>query len=456
MTFLRLTRPFLAGLAVLAAATAPATNHAADSGTACGLTARHAEEATALVQALVARGHAPGAVLDLRCNGQPWLQRAVGLADVARQRPQHQDDLFRIYSMSKPVTSVLVLMLAEEGRLSLDDPVARHLPEFAAFSIHDGSADMPPRGRAPERPLTVRDLLRHSAGISYTSALPDPVHRQYVARGIDNGVGTVVVPGDGSPAVDTLLELSRRIAAIAALHTPGARFSYGNSTDVLGRLVEAVTGQRLRDALRERLLQPLAMADTAFEVPAAQSHRLTAAYAAASALPGNGGVLRGGAVQALAPSTFHLADDPQKSVFVRPRLIDFGGAGLLSTAADYQRFLALLLNRGEVQGRRLLRRDTVAAMTTNQLDIQALAASPSLQRQGLGFGLGVATFAEPARAPGAVPLDGYFWGGAASTYFWVDPARGITGVLMAQVFGGDVAPYYVQLLDLLQRPAPAR
>jgi CubicO group peptidase (beta-lactamase class C family) len=425
--------------------------HAAEQD--CGLKTEDGERLRSLTQALVARGHAPGALIDIRCQGRPWLQAVFGMSDVARAQPLQADSLFRIYSMTKPLTSLLVMMLAEEGRLSIDDPVARHLPEFAKTAVHDGSAAFPPLTVAPLRPVTVRDLLRHTAGLTYLSPLPDPVTRMYVQLGIDHGGGNKIVPADGSAAVASLADLSQRIAAVPMLAQPGNRYSYGNATDVLGRLVEVVAGKPLREVMAEKLLRPLGMQDTSFQPPAEQLPRLTAAYMAPALLPRGQGMLTRGDMQTVAASTFTLVDDPAKSVFAGRRVADFGGAGLVSTAADYQRFLRLMLQRGEIDGVRLARRDTVAAMTHNQLDSNALRDT-NLERSGLGFGLGFATFQAPDRAPAAVPLDGYFWGGAASTYFWVDPGRGITGVLMTQVLGGDVGPYFVDLLATLYQARP--
>ncbi|WP_397534656.1 serine hydrolase domain-containing protein [Roseateles sp.] len=432
-------------------ALASMTVHAADRE--CGLRPADGERLRNLVQNLVERGHAPGVVIDVRCDGRPWLQAAVGLSDVARSRPMQLDSLFRIYSMTKPLTSLLVMMLAEEGRLSIDDPVARYLPEFSMATVHNGSAMFPPETVPPQRPVTVRDLLRHTAGLTYISAQPDPVSRMYVQRGIDHGGGNQIVPADGGPAIESLADLSQRIAAIPMLAQPGSRYSYGSATDVLGRMVEVVMGRRLRDAMAEKLLKPLAMQDTSFQPAPEQLNRLTASYLAPALAPRGTGLFFRVDMKTVAPSSFSLADDPAHSVFAARRVADFGGAGLVSTAADYQRFLWMMLRRGEVDGVRLVRRDTVAAMTHNQIDAPALRDT-ILEQSGMGFGLGFATFESPEGAPAALPLDGYFWGGAASTYFWVDPGRGITGVLMTQVFGGDVGPYFAELLDTLYRPPP--
>jgi CubicO group peptidase (beta-lactamase class C family) len=436
-------------VALLQAACATGGRHT----TACGLDAATHAEVSQLVASIVERGHAPGVVADIRCDGQPWLAVSAGQADAAKQRPMRADSLFRIYSMTKPVTSVAVLMLADEGRLSLDDPVARHLPEFAGARVYAGERDGKLESTVPLRPLTVRDLLRHSAGIPYLAPVPHPVLRRYVERGIDNGSGMRIVPSDGSAPVDSLAELSRRIASIPLLHEPGEKYTYGNATDVLGRLVEVVAGRPFGAVLDERLFKRLDMTDTGFRVGADALPRLTAAYSAPSQRPGDGGVLNAGALAGLAPSKLTPVDaSDATSVFAQARPVAFGGAGLVSSAADYHCFMSLLLNQGTAGGQRLLRAETVSAMTRNQLDSAALASS-ALSRQGLGFGLGVAVVMDPARAPAAASKDSVFWGGAASTYFWVDPQRRISGVLMTQVFGGDVAPYFVALVNLVGRGA---
>ena len=414
----------------------------------CGLDDAARARVTALVKRIVERGHAPGVVADIRCDGQPWLTLAAGKADVARDRAMKQDDLFRIYSMTKPITSVAVLMLADDGRLSIDDPVSKHLAEFANASVYLSEEGGVMKSEPLRRPLTVRDLLRHSAGIPYRAPLPHPVLKRYIERGIDHGSGERIVPTDGSAPVDSVADLSRRIAAVPLLHQPGERFTYGNATDVLGRLVEAVSGQRLGDFLDARLFRPLGMTDTRFQVPAEATARLTAAYAGPSQRQGNGSLINVQRVDDLPTSKLSLVDDPQASVFSQPRAIQFGGAGLVSTAADYQRFMRVLLGRGAAGPQTLLRTETLAEMTRNQLDAGARSTS-ALGPQGLGFGLGVALVLEPERAAIAAPKNVLFWGGAASTYFWVDPQRRISGVLMTQVFGGDVSPYFAHLMDTL-------
>jgi CubicO group peptidase (beta-lactamase class C family) len=296
----------------------------------------------------------------------------------------------------------------------------------------------------------VRDLLRHTAGIPYRGGA-NAVEKMYVKRGIDNGGGPVVLPEDGSEPVTTLSELARRIAGTPLLDQPGQRFRYGNATDVLGRVVEVASGQSLGGFLSERIFQPLGMRDTAFQVPAQAVDRLSAAYYAKSSTPGGDRVLRQADTASLKSTGASLAEDPSKSVFAKPRAIAFGGAGLVSTAADYQRFLQLLRDGGSVDGKRLVSAASIAEMVRNQLPPAALEGS-ALAAQGLGFGLGVAVVTNPSLAPAPLPAGSYFWGGAASTYFWVDPSRRLTGVVMTQVFGGDVGPFYLDILRALYGP----
>jgi CubicO group peptidase (beta-lactamase class C family) len=408
----------------------------------CGLDEAAHQRASALVNAMVQRGHAPGVVVDLRCNGKPWLQAAAGKADATR--PMGQDDLFRIYSMTKPVTALAVQMLADDGRLSLDDPLAKHLPEYAGATVFvaekDGALQTQPLARA----LTVRDLLRHTAGMPYMAPVPHPVFKRYVARGIDNGSGERHKPGDGSAPIDSAADLSRRIASIPLLNQPGERHIYGSASDVAGRLVEAVSGQTLGDFMQARLFKPLAMNDTSFRVAANAAPRLTAAYTAPSQRQGDGSVLNGQRIDDIGPSKFTQVDAPASSVFSQARPMHFGGAGLVSTAADYQRLLSVFLEGGKG----LTRPASIAEMSRNQLSPAAIENS-SLGRQGLGYGLSLGIVLDPAKAPAPAPRGTAFWGGAASTFFWVDPERRITGVLMTQVFGGDVAPYFVELLRTL-------
>jgi len=415
----------------------------------CGVTTAQLQRLREINAEVVARGFAPGITSSIHCGGKPLLTVSEGLADVARNRPMAENDLFRIYSMTKPLTSLAAMILADDKQLKLDDPVAKYLPEFAAATVFE-SGDTPEAIKTTplKRAVTIRDLLRHTAGLTYISTAPGAVNRLYVLRGIDHGGGGVVVPADKSAPVADINEFTRRLAAIPLHDQPGVQFRYGNATDVLAAVVEKASGQRYRDFMATRILQPLKMQDTFFDVPKEKVSRLTAAYIGKSSEDGTGNVLRSTQVKDLGQGKVVQIEDPHTSIFARPRYIDFGGAGLVSTAADYQRFLHMLLNDGMLDGVRVVSAGTVREMTRNHLSAEALATR-SLAAQGLGFGLGFATFNDATKAPTAVPRKGYFWGGAASTYFWVDPDRRITGVVMAQVFGGDVMPFYLEMLSAL-------
>jgi len=423
----------------------------------CGITAAQQKRIKEINQELITRGFAAGVTTHIYCDGKPLIRVTEGMADLARQRLLAEDDLFRIYSMTKPLTSLAAMILVDDKKLTLDDPIAKYLPEFMNVAVFErGDTAETLKTKPLEKPLTVRDLLRHTAGLTYMGSGPTIVQRLYVQSGIDHGGGTPVMPTDKSPAVTNISDFTKRLAAIPLLYQPGTRFSYGNATDVLAAVVEKASDQRYRDFMAARIFKPLNMKDTFFQVPPNQIDRLTAAYAAKPSEAGNGNILRSTTIATLGKGEIGQIEDPKTSLFTRPRYIDFGGAGLISTAVDYQRFLKMLLQDGELDGVRIVAAGTVAEMTKNQLSAAALA-TPNMAAQGLGFGLGFAKFLDPSKAPAAVPANGYFWGGAASTYFWVDPDRRIAGVVMTQVFGGDVMPFYLEMLNTLYKDsAPAK
>lgn len=427
------------GLATLAAQSLPEPALAATRRFSPG----RLDAARAAAAAAVDGGFAPGSVLVVNTGGRDVLEDVRGLADVERGAPMRRDSLFRIYSMTKPLTSVVAMRLVEQGRLGLEDPVARYIPEFATAKVYAGGETLETlKVVTARRPVTIRDLMRHSAGLTYAGD-GSAIARLYAYRGVPTGSGGDKPPMDGSAPVRTLAEFSRLIARQPLAGQPGEAFTYGAGVDVLGRVIEVVRGARLRDVMAEDLFRPLGMASTAFETRALPAERLTAAYFGSSA-PRGEGVLSTGAAQA---KPLVLADDPQRSVFAE-RPIDFGGAGAISTADDYLRFLRMLLGRGELDGVRILRPESVAQMSRNQLGGDAMA-TPGLAKSGLGFGLGFATFEDRAKIGAAAPRGGYFWSGAASTYFWVDPVGRTAGVYLTQVFGDDVRAFYLKVLNAL-------
>ncbi len=342
-----------------------------------------------------------GAVVVVSHRGVVVLDEAIGQADIDRAIPMQDDTIFRIYSMTKPLTSVIVMMLVEEGKVELDAPVAQYLPELEHVQVATGADGS---GRvAPARDMTVRDLLRHTSGLTYGLFGDTPVDRLYREAGILTG---------GNDDLQTTVS---KISQMPLLYQPGTRFNYSVSTDVLGRLIERVTGQSLDVAFQERLLTPLKMTDTGFQVPADKLHRLAANYG-----PDDQGGLR-------------VIDDPLTSKFAAPAAMLSGGGGLVSTGHDYLRFCQMLLNDGALDGVRILKPETVHELTTNQLPdgVWPISVGDS-QRPGTGFGLGFSVIVEPIPFFDYVPVGEYGWGGAASTHFWISPRDDLAVVVLSQ------------------------
>lgn len=352
-----------------------------------------------VLQAEIDRQRLPGAVVAVARHGRLVLLESLGLQDPASGTPMAVDSIFRIYSMTKPIVSVAVMMLVEQGRVLLGDAVSRYLPEFAAqqVAVPDGQGGYALRPAASA--ATVQDLLRHTAGLSYEFLGDGPVQRQYAAARIGSR--------ERSNA-----DFSRTLAALPLMFEPGRMWEYSRATDVLGRLVEVVSGQTLGDFLRAQILGPLGMHDTAFAVPPAQHGRIAEPFA-------------------------HDPDGgtPMRLIDIRREAaLESGGGGLAGTAMDYARFLQFLLNKGELDGVRLLGPRTVEFMTSDHLGgipIHGGAAS-TLLPPGHGFGLGFAvrTAAGLAPVPGSVGM--YYWGGIAGTTFFVDPAEELFALMMIQ------------------------
>ena len=345
----------------------------------------------------VAQGRLPGAVALIARRGRIGYLQAFGARDPSGSAPMTTDSIFRIYSMTKPIVSVAIMMLWEEGRFMLDEPIGRYLPALAdpkVARVVDGQLQL----EAATRPITIQDLLRHTSGLTYEFRGGGPVHKQYTAARIARRSQT------NADQVDTL-------GRLPLLHQPGTRWEYSRSTDVLGRLVEVLTGLRLGEFLSQRLFQPLDMPDTAFHVAPDKLDRLAEAF---DVDPDTGS-----RVQLL-----NVQDAPA---------FESGGGGLVSTARDYAHFLQMLLGRGTVRGTQLLSRKTVELMTADHLG--ALAGAQDLLVPGYGFGLGfsVRLQAGIAQMPGSVGQ--YYWGGLAGTTFFVDPAEQLYAILMLQAPG---------------------
>jgi CubicO group peptidase (beta-lactamase class C family) len=358
----------------------------------------------ASLQADIDRNRLPGAVALIARHGQVALFESMGnqVPATAEQGPvpMARDSLFRIYSMTKPVVSVAVMMLVEQGKLLLSDPVGKHLPEFAhqqVMAATDGPASLVPVQHA----ATVQDLLRHTAGLTYEFLGNNPVQKLYTQARIRTDLR------ERSNA-----EFSAVLAPLPLIAEPATVWEYSRATDVLGRLVEVISGQTLRPWLQEHVFAPLGMRDTDFSVAPEHHHRIAEPFAR------------------------DPDGAPQMRVFnVRaPAAFESGGGGLVSTAMDYARFLQFMMNRGELDGVRLLGPRTVDYMTADHLGTIPVNAgsSKTLLLPGYGFGLGFAvrTSRGIASEPGSVGL--YYWGGLAGTTFFVDPAENMFAILMIQ------------------------
>ncbi len=353
----------------------------------------------------VRRGRVPGAVALIARRGRIGYFESFGLRDPASGAPMSKDTLFRIYSMTKPVTSVAAMMLWEEGAFLLDDAIARYLPDLADLKVAaevDGRIDLVPA----LRPVTIHDLLRHTSGMTYEFRGRGPVHRMYTSARIQ------------SRSQSSAAQVAA-LGKLPLLHHPGTRWEYGRSTDVIGRLIEVLSGETLGAFFERRILGPLGMVDTAFHVHPRDHVRLAEAFAKD-------------------PDT---GDTVQLQKVRDPPTLESGGGGLVSTAGDYARFLQMLLNGGTLEGVRLLGRKTIELMTADHLG--SITGAPDLLLPGYGFGLGFAVrqHAGIAQTPGSVGE--YFWGGLAGTTFWVDPREQLFAILLLQAPGRRA--YYAAL-----------
>jgi CubicO group peptidase (beta-lactamase class C family) len=367
------------------------------------------------IQSYLDAGKLPGATILVARHGKVVFCESAGFRDLAAQLPMTADTILRFYSMTKPITAIALLMLYEQGFFQLDDPVAEFIPSFEDVRVYVSGEDIHLVTEPQNIPMTLHHLLTHTSGLTYgfgnAGLIPELYQQQH----------TDFEPHDGS-----LAEVVDRLAQLPLEFQPGQRWNYGVSFDVLGRVVEVVSGKPLDVFFKEKIFEPLGMKDTGFAVPRDKLDRFAALY------------------ERTDENGLMLLEDSKSS-----RLIDSvetfsGGGGLVSTLGDYFRFTELLRRKGELDGRRLLGRKTLEYMTCNHLpgDLADMG-QPTFNEtsyEGIGFGLGVSVMLNPAKAKVMGTPGEYAWGGYASTAFWIDPAEDMTVIFLTQLIPSSAYP----------------
>ena len=369
----------------------------------------------------------PHAQLLVARDGIPvhfWTQ---GAARADGQAPLREDAIFRIASMTKPITSVAFMMLMEEGRVALDTPVADVVPEFAGLRVYEGGGGGSPFAtRDVDRPMLMLDLLRHTSGLTYDFQYHSNVDASYREHKLDMLRPTF-----------TLDQLVETLGALPLEFSPGDAWNYSVSTDVVGLVVERVSGMPFADFLERRIFEPLGMRDTGFHVPPEKCERLTDAWF-------------------LHPKKGRIVyDAAEESSWAKPPMLAGGGGGLVSTTADYHRFCRMLLGGGALDGVRILGRKTLDLMTRNHLpgdgDLQSLSRSMFSEAiyAGQGFGLGFGINLDPAKSMVPGSAGEFYWGGIFSTYFFIDPVERVSMIFMTQLMPSSSYPIRRQLKTML-------
>ena len=382
----------------------------------------------------------PGTVSLVARKGKVVHFEANGLRDVERGLPMQKDTIFRLYSQSKPVTGVAVMILFEEGRFLLTDPVSKYLPEFSDMRVYIGEEDGVVKTE-PAAPITIQQLLTHTSGLTY-DFLPSPVAKMYYENGVVGGAHQIGSLQEGMKSgqvltLKSLAEWSELVATMPLVAQPGTQWNYSVGMDVLGRLVEVVSGKSYGEFLQERLFDPLGMVDTGFYVPKEKLDRFAANY-----MPSAEGKMQ-------------LFDDPQNSPYAVPPNLEMGGSGLVGTVGDYLKFAQMLVNKGEYEGSRILGRKTVEFMVSNHLtpgfSDDPLSSLYGSVVGGRAWGIGAAVtglvVTNPATYGLPVSAGLYSWGGAASTDFWIDHEEELVGIIHTQLLPSGTYPT-AQLMQL--------
>ncbi|MBV9169852.1 MAG: beta-lactamase family protein [Chloroflexi bacterium] len=382
-----------------------------------GISSARLRNVERLVQRYIDEQKLPGAISLVARRDRVVHFETYGSMDDARGKAMRADAIFRFYSMTKPIASVGLMMLYEQGLFQLDDPASKFIPQLKDQKVFAGGTADQYAVREPAREMTIRDLLMHTSGL--------------VARDTDSPIGELYRRAGlkGSESSGTLADMIGKLRHIPLQCDPGSRWIYGISTDLVGYLCEVISGQKFDRYLQEQILGPLGMVDTAFGLPAEKVERFAANYAPCNGMP-----------------RYELVDDPETSSYTRERTYFSGAGGLVSTAADYLRFCRMLANDGELDGVRIIGPRTIRLMTLNHLpdgqDLATMAQNGGeTQREGHGFGLGFAMLLDPARAQLIGTPGEYYWGGAASTAFFVNPNEdGLIMIFLTQLRPSSTYP----------------
>lgn len=356
-------------------------------------------------------------------HGHAAYFRSFGQMDIEREKPMAEDAIFRIYSMSKPITSIALMQLYERGFFQLNDPVSRYIPEWSDQMVWVSSEGADMRTKSPNQPMTMRHVLNHSGGLTYGTST-HPVDKVYRQLKVNRGAG------------ETISSFIEKLASVPLRYEPGEHWLYSLSTDVCGALVEIISGQPFDEYLDANIFKPLGMTDTSFWVAADKQSRFTANYSRNK------------------DKSLRLIDDPQTSNYLTKPSFSSGGGGLTGTIKDYYRFTEMLRCGGELDGVRIIGSRTLAMMHENHLkngqDLtqMAIGSFSETAYEGVGFGLGFATTLGRVASGGPSSGD-YYWGGAASTIFWVDPVEDLSVIFMTQLMPSNTFNFRGQLKNII-------
>ena len=376
-----------------------------------------------LCERYVSEGKLPCAQVQIVQEGDVVLRHTTGMADIESSKPLGDDSIFRIYSMTKPITSIALMQLYEQGKFLLEDPVEKFLPSFKDPVVLLGGSLLKPETRPAQTVMTIRDLLTHTSGLTYGFHFQNNLDQMYR----DQKLGGPLTEKEGRANV-SLEEGIDRLGGLPLLFDPGTAWNYSMSTDVCGRLIEVIGGCSLEEYLEENIFKPLGMEDTGFFVAEDKVDRFTSNYILGS------------------DRSLERIDPAEDSPYLKERLFLSGGGGLISTTDDYQKFVTMLLNAGAFGEEQIIGRRTLELMTMNHLPLGKLlnevgqSTFSETALAGMGFGLGFSVLMDPAANAGLGTIGEFAWGGAASTRFWVDPVEKVSCIFMTQFMPSSYYP----------------